>query len=406
MADQRSFVLKNVPTDEGDKFVAALKDHGIAGIQKYATERLNAWRNIPLDIAITGESGAGKSSYINAIRGLKVGEEGAAYTDVKEATKEVKSYEHPSNKNLVFWDLPGVGTENFKRDEYHDKVNLEKYDFFLIFSSERFSENDSLLAKEIRKMDKRFYFVRTKVYMDIFTEAMSRANPRTKEEILDTIRADCLENLKKQGIKDTPVYLIDNFMPHDYDFSVLQIQLIEDAPQLKREVIAFSIIGRSDSIILQKKKEMEKRIPIISLASAVAGAIPVPGVGATVDVALMVKESQFYRDQFGLTDDAIKKSADMLGMQQEELKKKLDMKTFLINCTQKGLIALCREYVITEAACEVVKFVIPILGSAVSGILSYKTTSYCLTSILEEMYEDSGKINKKISLHLAQSSPV
>jgi predicted GTPase len=401
-----SFEIKNVPAEEGDKFVAIFRDYGISGIQNYATEKLNAWRHIPLHIAVTGKAGAGKSSYINVIRGLKVGEEGAAYTDVKEATKDIKSYTHPSNSNIVFWDLPGVGTENFKREDYLEKVNLAKYDFFLVVSSERFLENDGWLAKEVRNINKRLYFVRTKVFIDIYTEPMSRANPRTEEEILCTIQADCQDNLKKYGIPDSPVYLIDNFMPHKFDFNVLQEKLIEDAPRFKREAIAFSVVGHSDKILLQKKTELEKRIPYVALTSAVAGAIPVPGVGVAADVALLVKETEFYKEQFGLTEEAIKKSAKMLGMHEEELKNKLDMKAFLINCTRKGLIALCREYALSKAAAIAVKFVIPIIGCAVSGMLSYKTTSYCLTSLLEDMYKESSKINRKVTWHLAQSSQV
>ncbi|XP_053389788.1 interferon-inducible GTPase 5-like [Mercenaria mercenaria] len=406
MAGPGSSENSNVPVYEEEQFVTAFRDHGIAGIQRYASERLDAWRHIPLDIAVTGQSGAGKSSYINAVRRLKVGQEGAAYTDVKEATKEIRSYKHPSNKNIVFWDLPGVGTENFKRENYLDKVNLKKYDFFIILSSERFSENDGWLAKEIKQMGKRFYFVRTKVFVDIYTEPLSRETPRQREEILDTILIDCIENLSKHELPDSDVYLIDNFKPDDFDFNNLQAKIIEDAPQLKREAIAFSLSGRTDKIIEQKKKELERRIPMIAIASAVAGAVPIPGLGTSVDVALLVKETWFYKEQFGLTDEAIQKSAQMLGMREEELKQKLDLKTFLINCTTKGIIVFCREMAVKEVAAEAVKFIIPIIGSVVSGALSYKTTSYCLRNILEEMYQDSVKINTKFSTHLAQATAV
>ncbi|XP_053388616.1 T-cell-specific guanine nucleotide triphosphate-binding protein 2-like [Mercenaria mercenaria] len=398
--------ISNVPAYEEEHFVTAFTDHGIAGVQKYVSERLDAWRHIPLDIAVTGKTGAGKSTYINAIRQLKVGQEGAAYTDVKEATKEIRSYKHPSNKNIVFWDLPGVGTDNFKRENYLDQVNLKKYDFFIILSSERFSEDDGWLATEIKQMGKRFYFVRTKVQIDIVNEPLSRETPRQREEILDTIRNDCKENLKKHELSDSDVYLIDNFIPDDFDFDNLQAKIIKDAPQLKREAIAFSLSGRTDEIILQKKIELEKRIPIIAFASAVAGAVPLPGLGTSVDVGLLGQETRLYKKQFGLTDEAIKKSAQILGMREEELKQKLDLKTFLLNCTTKGMIVLLREIAIEEAAAEAVKFVIPIIGSAVSGVLSYKTTSYCLRNILEEMYQDSVKINKKFSTHLAQATAV
>ncbi|XP_060595183.1 interferon-gamma-inducible GTPase 10-like [Ruditapes philippinarum] len=406
MASNSTFECNTVPAEEGELFVYEFAKHGITGIQQYVTERLNKWRRIPLNIAVTGKAGAGKSTFINVIRGLKTGEEGAAHTDVTEGTKTIKSYKHPYNENLVFWDLPGVGTENFKRANYDDKVNLAKYDFFLIFSSERFLENDGWLAKEIRKMDKRFYFVRTKVFLDIFNEKKGRAFPRSRDEILSHIRIDCQQNLEGYGISDSPVYLIDNFEPYDFDFGMLQAKLIEDAPQLKREAMTFSIIGRTEELMFQKKKELQKRIPIISLESAVAGAVPVPGFGTAVDVGLMIIEIMFYRDQFGLTEDAIKKSAVMLGVRTEELTSELDMKLILINCTEKGLIALCNAFLISQAVEEVTKVVLPVIGSAIAGILSYQSTSYCMTKILEQMYQDALKINMKLSMHVAQSLAV
>ncbi|XP_060584625.1 interferon-gamma-inducible GTPase 10-like [Ruditapes philippinarum] len=406
MASNSTFECNNIPAEEGELFVDEFNKHGIAGIQQYVTERLNKWRRIPLHIAVTGKAGAGKSTFINVIRGLKTGEAGAAHTDVTEGTKTIKSYKHPYSENIVFWDLPGVGTENFKRENYDDKVKLAKYDFFLIFSSERFLENDGWLAKEIRKMDKRFYFVRTKVFLDISNEAKGRAFPRSRDDILSHILIDCLQNLEGYGISDSPVYLIDNFEPYDFDFGRLQAKLIEDAPQLKREALAFSIIGQTQEIMLQKKKELEKRIPIISLASAVAGAVPIPGFGTAVDAGLMIKEIMFYREQFGLTEDAIKKSAVMLGVRTEELKSQLDMKELFINCTKKGVLALCNAFLISQAAEEATKFVLPVIGSAIAGILSYKSTSYCMTKILEGMYEDALKINMKLSMYLAQSSSV
>ena len=47
-----------------------------------------------------GRSGAGKSSFINAIRNLTTDSEGAAAVDVVERTKEPTPYCHPGNNNF------------------------------------------------------------------------------------------------------------------------------------------------------------------------------------------------------------------------------------------------------------------------------------------------------------------
>ena len=40
---------------------------------------------------------------------LKDGEEGAAKTGVTQTTFESAVYVHPENKQIKFWDLPGIG---------------------------------------------------------------------------------------------------------------------------------------------------------------------------------------------------------------------------------------------------------------------------------------------------------
>lgn len=44
-------------------------ESGIAGVQRMMTEKLTLWQNVKINLAILGNSGAGKSSFINAIRG-------------------------------------------------------------------------------------------------------------------------------------------------------------------------------------------------------------------------------------------------------------------------------------------------------------------------------------------------
>ncbi|KAJ7387309.1 Interferon-inducible GTPase (IIGP) [Desmophyllum pertusum] len=56
--------------------------NGVSNIEEFFKKTLDRWQNIEVNIGITGDSGAGKSSFINAIRGLDDDDEKAAEVGV------------------------------------------------------------------------------------------------------------------------------------------------------------------------------------------------------------------------------------------------------------------------------------------------------------------------------------
>jgi len=55
----------------------AFKSGGVEGCRIMLERKRDAWRNVPLNVAVTGNSGVGKSSFINAIRRLDGDDDGA-----------------------------------------------------------------------------------------------------------------------------------------------------------------------------------------------------------------------------------------------------------------------------------------------------------------------------------------
>lgn len=101
-----------------------------AGKIKDYMEELN---KVTLDVAIIGESGAGKSTFVNAFRGLGDEEEGSALTGPVQTTLEPVAYPHPHFPNAQLWDLPGVGTPDFKAEDYLKQVEFDRFDFFYYY---------------------------------------------------------------------------------------------------------------------------------------------------------------------------------------------------------------------------------------------------------------------------------
>ncbi len=46
-----------------------IDEHGVDGIGEFFKAKLERWKDVKITIGVTGESGVGKSTFINAIRG-------------------------------------------------------------------------------------------------------------------------------------------------------------------------------------------------------------------------------------------------------------------------------------------------------------------------------------------------
>ena len=65
-----------------------------------------------------------------------------------------------------------MGTKDFPMDTYCDQVQIDKYHAFLIFTDTR--ENDFKLAEKISLIDKKFFFIRTKIDKNVLAEKRSK----------------------------------------------------------------------------------------------------------------------------------------------------------------------------------------------------------------------------------------
>jgi hypothetical protein len=116
---------------------------------------------------------------------------------------------------------------------------LEKYDTFLILAAFRFTENDLLLAEKVKSIGKSFFFVRTKIDVDVQNERRKKAF--NEEEMLNDIRQDCLKNLKGFGADDKVVFLISNHKPVKWDFDRLTQGILDVLPLRQKESLTLSL---------------------------------------------------------------------------------------------------------------------------------------------------------------------
>ena len=134
---------------------------------------------------------------------------------------------------------------------YCEKVNLEKFDTFLILSASRFTENDLQLAKKVESIKKSFFSVRTKIDHDIDDQQFDYPD-KTVDSILTEIKKDCQKNLSSSAATNKNTFLISNHHTDNWDFPGLRKAIQDTLPRHQRESLILSLTSASMDVIKQK----------------------------------------------------------------------------------------------------------------------------------------------------------
>lgn len=370
----------------------ALEGGRMADAASKILENLQALENACLDIAVTGESGSGKSSFVNAIRGLGDEDDGAAATGVVETTMVPTPYSHPKHSKVTVWDLPGIGTPEFQSDTYLQRVDFSRYDFFILIASERFKSSHAMLAREIQQLGKRFYFVRSKVDADVEASRKRRPRAYNEEVLLRQIRDNCQACLKAEGVVSPQVFLLSSWELNKYDFMLLEETLERELPSHKRHAFLLALPNISSAILKKKKEALQKQIWKLATVSCGVAAVPIPGLSVACDVAILVKTLSEYRQNFGLDEDSLTRLAEKVAKPVEEIKEVI--KSPLAKEISKDLVVKMLTKAGGGALMLVEYFVstVPVFGSMAAGGISFGTTYYMLWSFLNEVAGDAHNV--------------
>ncbi|XP_053122681.1 interferon-inducible GTPase 5-like isoform X2 [Hemicordylus capensis] len=388
-------ITKSLIRNELGKLKDLLKERDISSAASETQKQMDLLENATLNIAITGMTGAGKSSFVNALREMEDDDEDAAETGVTQTTMERKAYQHPTSPKVTFWDLPGIGTAEFPVKKYLEMVKFSEYDLFIIVAGEHFTEHEINLAREIQKLKKNFYYVRTKV--DVSMDSEKRKRNFCEEKTLEKIRNDCCKNLIKAGESSPRVFLISRWDLSLYDFPLLQKALEGGLDDMKRHVLIMSMPTFSRDMLEKKKAAMKELIWSVSFLSCAFGTVPVPGLSLACDLTILACIMNRFYKMFGLDEGSLQRLAKRVGKPVEVLKSAITRtlhageikRDFVIDCLTRS--ALC----VTLTGAELVLDFIPMLGSVAGGVLSFVTTFYLLSSFLDDVVEDAEKVGAK-----------
>jgi len=254
-------------------------------------------------------------------------------------------------------------------------------DFFLIVISNRFTENALWLAKVLTKKKKPFFFVRSKVDIDIMMKR--KYNPKlTDKQIVKELRSDVKNNLTDMVYE---VFVVSGELDNTdrWDFPALKRRIIGVLPDVKKQTFIVSLSSFATDIIDQKCEVLKNRIIFYSLASGFGALVPVPGLSFGVDTALLLKMALEMAQTLGLTEQQV-------GTQYEKLSRKATVIAILGKATAllstKAILKLITKQASSAVVEEVVRYV-PIAGQLAAGALSFGATYQTGRVILKKMRE-------------------
>ena len=117
--------------------------------------------------AVVGTAGSGKSSLVNALRGLRNNSRNAARTGTSETTMNVTRYADANDRPFVWYDVPGAGTINVPDWKYFVDQGLYVFDAIIVLCGERFTETDIAILRNCSRWRIPAYIARSKADMHI-----------------------------------------------------------------------------------------------------------------------------------------------------------------------------------------------------------------------------------------------
>lgn len=387
---QKESSMTNYENDEMKLLKCTLDKEGPGATSVYLEKNMNRWKEETVLLAVSGCSATGKSTFINTFRGVERGNKGYAEVGFGDTTMEATPYVHPKNPRIIYYDLPGVGTLEMKKENYINSMKLCEYDFIFIFFDKVINEDNLWLVGELEKMGKPYCFVRSKLDQDIQNAEREKIG---KELVLPMIRKKVEKSVEKNDkLKNSKkIFFISCADTTIGEISQLLTYVESNLNKFKCEAIMSSLAVVSEDIIHLKYKVLKKRMKLASVAAAAIAATPIPGIDVAANIGLLVEEINHYIDFFGLSK---KKMAALTSFERSSLKcNKIlfpgaDMAVFVIS--RLGFYA---TIMIAE---NVLDIFLPFVGSLISAATSGAITYTFLKSILKDIKGDAIVVHQHI----------
>ncbi|KAL0963292.1 hypothetical protein UPYG_G00304240 [Umbra pygmaea] len=383
--------LLSISEAEVVEMTRVLRSRVVTDVVTQVQDMLNQLDSATLNIAVTGETGSGKSSFVNAFCGVAADAPGAARTGVTETTLEATAYSHPRIPRVTLWDLPGIGTPAFQPETYLEHVGLLQYDFFIIIAAGRFKEHHVQLARAITEAGKRFYFIWNKVDNDLDASFRRRSSKGvTEADVLGQIREGCEGNLRRAGLQDANVFLLSCFQLQSFDFPRLQATVVRELESHKRHVFLLSLPNLSSAVVEEKKMALRGAVWRRAIEACLTTVTTSDGCRGAVPLLMTILTS--YQRSFGLDSESLQQLATLTGNSYQVLQKNVHSTTGQ-ELSEMKVQAMLNEIAATQqTVASYLEERVPVLGTVASSGVVFAASFYLLTSALNDLSQDATRV--------------
>ncbi len=369
-------VFTEIEMEEHQRILDESGPHGVDVLRSAETSSIN--------VGITGQASCGKSTLVNTLRGLTPDHIEAAPVG-RVCTTGIRSYRHPKYPFVVLWDLPGAGTTSFPIETYLKDVGFDKYDFLLILTRTRLTENDFWLARKASLRRKPYVVVRTKIDADVEDHRADFPDTFDERRVLNMVRKHCISTLERNNCT-ADLFIISGKIKNvtKWDFPELNKRLVQDMIGIKRQAMILAISANSKELIEEKYKALRSRIYVTAGAFTTAKqTYPRPCRTVTDDIQLLLDEVGMYRTQLSLDEKSLDRLSDAHNIPLQQLQ------ACVYSLLPRECIANSAEFIekllgemAMNSPLKGVARCTPIVGAAVTADLSYSTAVVVLRRIL------------------------
>ena len=314
---------------------------------------------------------------------------------------------------------------------YPEFYRFFRYDFFLIFLKDSFTELDTWLATKLKEKGKQFFFVRT--FMDIAVkDAMYDKNVKIREiddagnltsemkafmdQEIEETRDYCRECLTCSNNDDVPIYCISNRFRESYEFPKLLLDVASHLPEIQNQALVLSADFFTEEYFKAKKNILKKKIKYYAAITGLAGAIPIPGVELLIDIPLIMITLKFFKQQFSIDyeedsdGDVYKKHKKIFftGSEEQIRKARRILSQITAVGTASSISAIFLKSGVTEAVEQVTKVaalatlgILTAVASAIGGTVSFALTYRLLSTELDKIEKLANEaVKSKIEMML------